>query len=63
MDFTWKADGKSDTGLITQQARNVNPSFYQDSADKGHVAQYPIIIALVKDVQELSEKVKILEGK
>jgi hypothetical protein len=53
-------DGKSDTVLIAQQAREVNPTFYHESVDIGHVAQYPLIIALVKAVQELSEKVKKL---
>jgi hypothetical protein len=62
VDFTWKADGKSDTGLIAQQAREVNPAFYHESAGIGNIAQYPLIIALLKSVQELSEKIKVLEG-
>ncbi len=62
MDFTWKADGKSDTGFIAQQAREVNPVFYHESAGTGNIAQYPLIIALVKTVQELSERIKVLEN-
>jgi hypothetical protein len=62
VDFTWKADGKSDTGLIAQQAREVNPVFYHESAGIGNIAQYPLIIALVKSVQELSERIKVLEN-
>jgi len=62
VDFTWKADGKLDTGLIAQQAREVNPVFYQESAGIGNIAQYPLIIALVKFVQELSERIKVLEN-
>ncbi len=43
MDFTWKTAGKSDTGLIAQQARPVNPAFYKERAGMiGHVAQYPL---------------------
>ena len=63
VDFNWKVDGKSDTGLIAQQAREVNPAFYHESAGIGHVAQYPLSTSLVKAAQELSEKVKKLEGK
>ena len=63
VDFTWKANGKSDTGLIAQQAREVNPAFYHESAEMlGNIAQYPLIIALIKSVQELSERIKVLEG-
>ncbi len=51
MDFAWKADGRSDTGLIAQQVREVNPAFYHESADMiGHVAQHPLIKALEKSV-------------
>ena len=45
-DFTWKADGKSDTNLVAQQAREVNLAFYHKSTDTiGHIAQYPLIIS------------------
>ena len=62
VDFTWKADGKSDTGLIAQQARDVNPAFYNESAGIGIIAQYPLIIALIKSVQVLSERIRVLEN-
>ncbi len=63
VDFTWKADSKSDTVLIAQEVREVNSAFYHESGGIGHVTQYPLIVALVKAVQELSKKVKILEDK
>ena len=52
----------TESGLIAQQAREVNPVFYHESAGIGNIAQYPLIIALVKSVQELSERIKVLEN-
>ena len=63
VDFTWKADNKPDTGLIAQQARSVNPAFCFESDGIANIAQYPLIIALIKSVQELSEKVRVLESR
>ena len=63
IDFTWKADGKSDTGLIAPQARQVNLAFYRESVDMiGDIAQYPHIISLIKSVQELSERLNVFEN-
>ncbi len=64
MDFTWKAAVKPDTGLIAQQAREVNSSFYHEGADMvGHIAQYKLIIVLVKSFQELRERIHVLEAR
>ncbi len=64
VDFTWKADAKHDTDLIAQQAREVNPALYHEGVDMiGHIAQYPLLVALVKYVQELSERIQVLEGR
>jgi hypothetical protein len=62
VDFTWKSNDKRDRGLIAQEAREVNPDFVVENESLLHVASYPIILSLIKAVQELSEKVKILEG-
>ena len=63
VDFTWKATGKPDTGLLAQQARDVNPSYFGESDGIAHIAQYPLIVSLIRAVQELSEKIKILESR
>ncbi len=62
VDFTWKADNKPDTGLIAQQARDINPAYCCEYDGLAHIAQYPIIVSLIQVVQELSAKVRALES-
>jgi hypothetical protein len=63
VDFKWKSNGKKDKGLIAQEAREVNPDFVVENEGLLHISSYPLIISLIKSVQELSEKVKILESR
>jgi hypothetical protein len=63
VDFTWKADNKPDTGLISQHARDINPAYWCESDGLAHVAQYPIIVYLIQVVNELSAKVRALESR
>jgi hypothetical protein len=63
VDFTWKSNEKRDRGLIAQEAREVNPDFVVENEGLLHVASYPLILSLIKSVQELSERVRILEGR
>ena len=62
VDYTWKSTGKRDTGLIAQEAKEVNPNFVVEIDGLYHVAQYPLIVSLIKAVQELSAEVKLLRG-
>ncbi len=53
---------KRDRGLIAQEAREVKPDFVLENEGLLHVAQYPLIISLIRSVQELSKRIKVLEG-
>ena len=63
IDFTWKSNEKRDRGLIAQEARDANPDFVVENEGLLHVSSYPIILSLIKAVQELSEKVRVLESR
>jgi hypothetical protein len=52
---------KRDRGLIAQEAREVKPDFVLENEGLLHVAQYPLIISLIKPVQELSKRITVLE--
>jgi len=53
---------KGDRGLIAKEAREVKPDFVLENEGLLHVAQYPLIISLIRSVQELSKRIKVLEG-
>ncbi len=53
---------KRDRGLIAQEAREVNPEFVAENEGLLYISQYPLIISLIKSVQELSERIKDLEN-
>ncbi len=63
VDFTWKSNEKRDRGLIAQEAREVSPDFVVENEGLLHVASYPLILSLIKSIQELSERVRSLEGR
>jgi hypothetical protein len=54
---------RKNRGLIAQEAREINPDFVVENEVLLHVSSYPLIISLIKAVQELLEKVKILESR
>jgi hypothetical protein len=58
-----KIKRKRDRGLIAQEARDANPDFVVENEDLLHVSSYPAILSLIKAVQELSENVRIFEGR
>jgi hypothetical protein len=63
VDFKCKSNEKSDRGLIAQEARDANPYFVEENDGLLYVCSYPLILSLIKAVQELSEKVKKLESR
>jgi hypothetical protein len=53
VSFTWKKDGKPDTGLIAQEVQQVLPALVKQKGDYLHVDYTKLIAYLVKAIQEL----------
>jgi hypothetical protein len=61
--YDWKADGKSDEGLIAQEVKELVPNAVSETEDGYYQMDYSkLVTPLIKAVQELTAKVESLEA-
>jgi hypothetical protein len=61
--YDWKADGKSDEGLIAQEVKELVPNAVSENEDGYYQMDYSkLVTPLIKAVQELTAKVESLEA-
>ncbi len=61
--YDWKADGKSDEGLIAQEVKELVPNAVSETEEGYYQMDYSkLVTPLIKAVQELTAKVESLEA-